>query len=154
MPFDFCLSVRMSEHDVIDCPVDTVKCDKCLKIYILQSWHKNMMLHDLPCVLYNHTLLTSKQKDKTSPEFEDVCERVFEVRYKREVMLAAQWILSVALRSRCSQGTQGHFTAPGGPSVLRDKRSKITTLRAWQGLLLKNWVKHTHQHILCWTEHK
>ncbi len=117
-------------------------------------WHKNTdVARSAVCTVQSYAS-DKQQKDKTSPEFEYVCERVFEVRYKREVMLAAQWILSVALRSRCSQGTQGHVTAPGGPSVLRDKRSKITTLRAWQGLLLKT-ESNIHTNIFwCWTEHK
>lgn len=90
MSFDFCLSVRMSEHDVIDCPVDTVKCDKCLKIYILQSDIKNTdVARSAVCTVQSYAS-DKQQKDKTSPEFEYVCEKVFEVRYKCEVMLAAQ----------------------------------------------------------------
>ncbi len=125
----------MSEHDMIDCPVYTVKFDKCLKSYILPSDIKNTdVARSAVCTVKSYPS-DKQQKDRNSPEFEYVCERIFEVRYKREVMLAAQWILSAALRSRCSQGTQGHVTAPGGQSVLGDKRSEFTTLRAWQELL-------------------
>ncbi len=98
-------------------------------------WHKKHWCCPICRVYCTIIPFWQEQKDRNSPEFEYVCERIFEVRYKREVMLAAQWILSAALRSRCSQGTQGHVTAPGGQSVLGDKRSEFTTLRAWQELL-------------------
>lgn len=80
----------MSERNVIDCPVDTVKCDKCLKIYILQSDIKNTdVARSAKCAVQSYAS-DKQQKDKNSPEFVYVCERAFEVRNKREVMLAAQ----------------------------------------------------------------